>query len=353
MMDAITKAKVQMIITSPFFATLALSMEYVPDETIDTACTDGKEIRYNPTYVNSLKKEQVIGLIVHELLHISNLHHLRLEARDPEKFNIAADYVINEIATEAGYKLPPGALIDSTYRGMSAEEVYGKLPPSSKKPIGLFKKAKNNKEEESRVKSMVAKAAAIARQQGKMPQHLERMVQDVIEPTQNWKEVLVRFLTEQVKGDYTWKEPNRRYLPTYLPSVETISVLGEIVLIVDTSGSIDSKLLNLFAGEIQDICKMMNKSLVVLYVDTRVAGVQIFEPDDHIVLSPKGGGGTSFIPGFDYINKADMSPACLIYFTDGYCDLFPPEPNYPVLWTVYNNNYFKPTFGETIKIKQL
>ena len=127
-------------------------------------------------------------------------------------------------------------------------------------------------------------------------------------------------------------------------------MLGEVILAVDTSGSIDQKLLDEFSGEVAEICKMTSKPLAVLYVDAKVRNVEIFDPEDHVVMNPKGGGGTDFIPAFDYLEEVDIVPAVFIYFTDGHCDSFPTEPEYPVLWAVYGNKNFQPPFGETLHI---
>ncbi|MFN5252148.1 MAG: DUF2201 family putative metallopeptidase [Bacteroidota bacterium] len=356
MNDKLTKAKVQMILQSPFFASLVLSMQFVEDSSVPTACTDGKSIIYNPKFIDSLNKEEIVGLLVHEVLHVANLHHLRLQNRDAELFNIAADYTINELIIKAGFKLPEGGLLDSKYSNKSAEEIYDLLPKDSKKPkYGDFKagkpKTESEKQEETqRVKTMVAKAATIARQQGKIPAGMDRFVEQLLAPVVNWREVLARFLTDRANSDYSWNRPNKRFYPTYLPSLQTIPMLGEIVLMVDTSGSIDLKLLNEFSAEVQDICTMMSKPLLVMYIDTKVASVQTFEPEDHIILKPKGGGGTDFRPGFTYLETNDISPACVIYFTDGECNSYPSEPDYPVLWAVYRNNNFIPKFGETINL---
>lgn len=352
-MNKLTKAKVQMIVSAPFFATIALSLEYIEDKTIPTACTDGKTIFYNPDYIESLKKEEVVGLLVHEVMHIANLHHMRLQNRDQERFNVAADYTINELILKAGFLLPKGALLDPKYSNMSAEEIYNQLPEQVKKPsYGEFKSGNANLEqEEQRVKVLVAKAAAVAKQQGKFPDSLNRFVEQTLENKVNWREVLVRFMTDTILSDYKWTRPNKRYLPAYLPSMDTIPVLGQIVLIVDTSGSIDARLLDEFSSEVSEICRNMSKDLMVMYVDAMVQSVQVFEPEDHIVLKPKGGGGTDFKPGFSYLDNEGLDPICVIYFTDGECNSFPSEPTYPVLWAIYNNNNFNPPFGETIKIK--
>lgn len=356
-MNKLTKAKVQMIVSAPFFATIALSLEYIEDPNVPTACTDGKRFIYNPTFIDSLTKDELIGLIIHEVLHIANLHHLRLQNRDIERFNIAADYAINQIIKDAGYALPKGGLLDEKYYDKSAEDIYRLLPGNiKKKSYGEFKQGECNtnsetEAEEQRVKMLVAKAATLARQQGKLPKNLERFVDASLTSLVNWREVLARFMTDRIQSDYKWAKPNKRYLPLYLPSMDTTPVMGEIALVIDTSGSIDNNLLNEFATEVSDICNYIGKNLMVLYVDTVVQSVQVFEPEDHVVLKPKGGGGTDFKPAFDYFDKNDITPNCVIYFTDGVCDSFPSDPDYPVLWAIYGNNKFKTPFGETIKIK--
>ena len=353
----LTKAKIKLIIKSPFFATLALSMGYKEDDSIPTACTDGTNIIYNPKFIDSLTVDEIVGLLAHEVMHVANLHHLRIQDREHDRFNAAADYAVNEILVASDFKLPNGALLDRKYKNMSTEEIYNLLPKDTQKPkfgdvIKNQSKTESEKQEEvNRVKTMVAKASTVARSQGKLPLGIERFVNDILTPVINWREVLVRFMTEKANLDYQWTMPNKRYLPTYLPSLQAVPVLGEIVLVVDTSGSIDNKLLDEFASEISDICLMISKPLLVIYVDTKVCAVQTFEPDDHIILNPKGGGGTSFVPAFNYLDANEISPACLIYFTDGECNSYPSEPDYPVLWAIYNNNNFKPNFGEIIKIK--
>lgn len=358
----LTKAKVQLILSSPFYATIALSLRYIEDTNIPTACTDGKSIRYNPSFFDSLTKDEIVAVLAHEVLHIVNLHHLRLQGRDHSKFNEAADYAINYLLQQSNFKLPKDALLDSRYNNKSAEEIYNLLPANDKskskkgKSMGEFEQGDQQtesqvQEETVRVKTLVAKAATVGRQQGNLPSFLDRLITNILKPKVNWKEKLVRFMTDISNSDYTWIKPNRRYMPVYLPSLEYIAVLGEIVLIVDTSGSIDSKILDSFAAEISEICTMMNKPLSVIYVDTKVASVQKFDPEDHVILNPKGGGGTDFVPGFDYIEKADMSPACVIYFTDGYCNSFPSAPDYPVMWATYNNNNFNPPFGEVLEVE--
>ncbi|MCK4694703.1 MAG: hypothetical protein KAT74_03020, partial [Candidatus Cloacimonetes bacterium] len=84
-----------------------------------------------------------------------------------------------------------------------------------------------------------------------------------------------------------------------------------------------------------------------IYVDSKVANVETIDIYD-FQLHAKGGGGTDFKPGFEYIEKEAIMPSCTIYFTDGYCDSFPDSPDYSVLWILTGKAGFTPPFGEVI-----
>ena len=102
---------------------------------------------------------------------------------------------------------------------------------------------------------------------------------------------------------------------------------------VDTSGSIGTKELEQFAGEISAICEEVQPETIhVVYCDAAVQDVQEFGPSDPLELEPKGGGGTDFRPVFEWVDNKDITPACLIYLTDLDCSSYPDPPAYPVLW---------------------
>ena len=125
-MDAITKAKSQLIMSFPFWGRLAFQPQYIEDPNVKTATTDGVSIRYNPAYVDSLSNAEVQGLVAHEVGHSAFGHVFRLACHDPVEFNIAGDYALNGILIAAGITLPPGALYDPQYDGMGAEEIYAR-----------------------------------------------------------------------------------------------------------------------------------------------------------------------------------------------------------------------------------
>jgi len=351
------KAKIHLILNHPFFATLALGMTYEEDPAIGTAATNGKILKYNPAWLNSLPTKQQAGVLAHECLHKGLLHHTRMGNRNLKKWNIACDYPINELLTKSGFELPPGCL-DPKYFGKSAEEIYTLLPGQKDDPNGDPKKGNDPggfggvlpaegdiQQEEAETKMLMVQAVNAAKMAGKLPAHIARLVDELIQPKINWKEVLQRFVTERSNNDYTWSKPNPRYLPLYLPKLEDLTS-GDIVLMVDTSGSIDAQLLAEFSAEILEVTSFLRKQLMVIYVDAQVNAVEFAE--EGFTLTPKGGGGTDFRPGYDYLIKEDINPCAVIYFTDGYCNSF-PEP-VDTLWCVYNNKSFTPPFGEVLHL---
>ena len=89
--------------------------------------TDGSRIVYNPAFVDELKPAELEGTLAHEVLHCALGHQCRRGERDPELWNVAADFAINPILIGNGFVLPAGALIDPAFNNLSAEEIYARL----------------------------------------------------------------------------------------------------------------------------------------------------------------------------------------------------------------------------------
>lgn len=353
------KAKIRLLQSQPFFATLVMSMLFQEDPRVQTAQTNGKVILYSPDYFDELTVEEIAGVLAHEVLHITLLHHCRTAGRDLGRWNQACDYAINPVLIKAGLELPEGARIDPAFEDHTAEHIYTLLPvpPEEDEPapgIGDVTPPpaeQSSKEHELWVKNTVRSALLAAKLRGKLPAGLDRLVQAALEPKIDWQTALAQYLSEVAQDDYSWTKPNKRYLGSglILPGLESIR-FGPLILMVDTSSSIDEDLINQFAGEAQDITRTFSIPLLVLYVDAELQSLQEIDPDEPITLHPKGGGGTSFQPGFDYIEKHDLQPKAVVYLTDGDCDDFPDPPDYPVLWAQYSSLDFQPPFGEVSRV---
>lgn len=363
MTSKIKKGNQQLIMSHPFYASLLFSLPLIEDKTIETACTDGTCVRYNPDFTESMGVAENTCLLAHEIYHVMLLHHTRRGGRDVKKWNYACDYAINPLLVKEGFTLPDGGLLEPAYEGMTAEQIYDMLPDgdngdgqgnggSGFGDVADYPELdETSKEEhEAQVRQNVAKASNVAQKQaGELPDHLKRLVEQVLNPKLPWQEILARFITASVKDDYSWTMPNSRYLHmgTYLPSLKS-ETLQEGVYAGDTSGSMDEKEITEEVAEIKNLCDMFKQKLTVIWTDSEVSGVQELEAFSEDEVIPVGGGGTKYSPTFDYIEKEGLNPAWVVYHTDGQCNDYPAvEPEYPVIWICTEEN-FNPPFGEVI-----
>ena len=163
---------------------------------------------------------------------------------------------------------------------------------------------------------------------GRLGIDLPRAITEILEPQINWRNELADFVTASCRGndEYTWRKFNRRQIANdiYLPTEED-ETIGEIVVPIDTSGSIGQVQLNEFASELVSIAEAVQPERIrILWWDTMVHGEQIFGPEefDQIgsLLKPQGGGGTRVSCVSEYINKHQIKADCVVVFTDGYVE---------------------------------
>ena len=208
-------------------------------------------------------------------------------------------------------------------------------------------------DEESQWRINLAQAAARARSMGDLPAGLERWVERMLSPRLDWRQLLGRFIQALARCDYAWMPPNRRYLHQglYLPSMRSTD-LPEVVVAVDTSGSVAPGEMDQFAAELSAILETCAQTVHLLYCDSRVARVETLNRQDlPLSLTAQGGGGTDFRPAFDWVKDQGLSPLCMIYLTDLACNRYPQSPGYPVLWAHMGAVGQTPPFGETIAIE--
>lgn len=362
----IAKAKADLIIRQPFFATILLGLKMSEDATIPTMATDGESIRFNSEWTNALTLPEVVFVLAHETLHCVFQHMHRRENRNANRWNIAADYVINDLLVREGIgKMPSVGLLDAALVAQgngTTEGVYNLLPKETEEKgagcnggaLDQVTDASNDpatnsqKEAEMRVKIVQAKNAA--KMAGKMSAGLERLVGDLVKTRTDWKTILRRFLTERAKTDLSYARPKRRFLAEdiYLPSLVGEKA-GPVVVAIDCSGSVSADLLNQFQGEISVIVEDSKPSaLKVVYFDSKVLKIEDMDPDAPIGLKPLGGGGTRFSPIFETLDALDEQPLAVVVLTDLQCDDFGPCPAYPVLWA--STDLEDAPFGEVVKI---
>lgn len=368
------------------------------DPFISTACTNGRDEMYDRTFVSKLNDAELRFLILHEVYHklFKHLHIWRhLYDEDPDLANRANDYVINiklvddngdGFATMTG-ELSKGCL-DEKYRGMDSAQVYNllrkqqrippggigeddgvprggseTLPENGQQPFdqhdwdGAQELTADEKRELARdLDEAIRQGALVA---GKMGSGGDRDLEELLQPQVDWREALREFIQDTCAGkDYsTYRKPNRRYLSAgiYMPSGVTEQV-GELILAIDTSGSIGSRELSAFLSEVKEICDTVHPDGVrVLYWDTQICRDEKYDVDqlDTLVKStkPEGGGGTDVTCVTDYIREYNINAQACIVLTDGHLYGGWGQWTMPVLWTILDNDSAKPDVGKTVNIK--
>lgn len=359
--DVVKKAKVQLTINHPFFAQIVLHRRIeISDKVSRAYITQRGRIVVGTRFAAGMKVQQMVFLLAHEAMHYAMLHLLRRKHRDMSKWNVACDAVINDLleAAKVGEFIEDGVKMPGS-KDKTSEKVYDELPDGPKGGKGKGKSNAGGKqyqpgegnddlseedgltesetrEVEEQIRQEVAQAATAAKQQGTMPAGVDRWVDDIINPKTPWQLLLERYMTSFVKADYSWRRPNRRLLTQglYLPSADKVPQMGEVVLVVDTSGSIAPELPH-FLGHINAIMVQCRPERVyVMHSDAEVHKVDEFELADLPIKIKdfKGGGGTDFRPAFRMVEKMGIEPEVLIYFTDMYGS-FPDKPApYNTVW---------------------
>lgn len=355
----LTRARTGLVLDQPFYGMLALRLQLVEEPGIPTAAVDGKHIFYNPEFVAKQSPEETKTLLGHEVMHCVFEHIGRRGDREPRRWNQAGDFVINDVLVDSGFTPIKGWLHNKAYAGMTTDHVYEMLPPNDGDGTGgagdPLDDCQDGAPDDAVLNNVgwkiaTVQAAAAAKAMGKLPGKLARFVDELTNPKVDWRAILQRFITETSKNDYSWTRPNKRFLAQgfVLPTLHS-ETMGEIVVAIDTSGSIDQATLNAFGSEIKAIVQSTRPSkTIVIYCDSEVNHVDEFGPNDDLQFKLHGGGGTAFAPPFQHVAENNITPVCLVYLTDGYGS-FPSAPDYPVLWCC-TTDVVAP-FGETIPIE--
>ncbi|GAB4297810.1 MAG: VWA-like domain-containing protein [Oscillatoriaceae cyanobacterium] len=363
-------------VKSPFFATLALFVNFQATKIIPTAATDGMQIFVNEEFVFSLSSPELDGLLLHEVLHTALLHVLRRGFREPILWNIAADISVNGMITDLpDIALPVGAIIYQQLDKLSVEEIYDILLKNALfnsinmidllevvpadclnghniRAGGSLERAKQ-KEIETYWRNALQQAMVVARSQnrGYIPAGIERELGALNGAQIDWRSYLWRYLV-QTPTDFSGFD--RRFVGRglYLEALQGETV--KVFVAIDTSGSIDDQQLRLFLSEVAGILTSYpHLQCQLYYADADAYGPYDLDPNSKIP-PPQGGGGTSFVPFFEKVieNWDNYSTGVCVYLTDGYGE-FPPEPPLlPVLWVVTPGGMALENFpfGEAVRL---
>ena len=407
--DRLSKAVVAIMGHPRYYPLAGVLMlgEKTIEEDIPTACTNGRDVKYGRAFVDGLTDAELRGLVLHEDEGHKLYRHLTtwrwMYDIDPFLANCACDYVINirivDDNKDDGFaKLPEGGLVDERFRGMDEAQVFHILrkeqatqPPGgsggsdsqdnesgsgSGQADGLengtlqsgagldqhdWDGAQELSDEEKRelardIDEAIRQGALAA---GKMGGTGNRDLDQLLQPQVDWREVLREFVQATCAGsDYsTYSRPNRRLMSQgiYMPSGISERV-EELVIAIDTSGSIGQSELTEFLSEVKGVCDTVKPNKVrLLYWGCSVVGDESYDMHELEQLTtstkPKGGGGTDVRCVTQYMAKKSIKPQAAIVLTDGYLFGGWGEWTCPVLWTILDNEHALADVGKTVHIK--
>lgn len=401
----------------PFFGSIALGLELIPNPWIDSARTNGIDLEFNPSWIDTLNVEEAMALFEHEVFHVG-LKHPRLmrEISQEPDFNNdlwqkACDQPINERLLNKGRKLPGIPFYDPKYDGMSAIRVYrlmlaefkqqqcssqipqgGGAGQDDSQPCGdqntgigaprpdpfksdpaqcggvmplvdeKFDLVEMDKLEETErdFKIKIVNASRIIEKThgiGDPPEFVKEIIEANIGPQRTYKDELMDLMELVTRDDYSWGKRNIKYDDVYLPSLYEKKA-QELIVGMDTSGSVSNEELKIYGGEISGILEEFDGiEITVIYHSTRVTHVETFGTDDlPIKLTPMVRGGTCYKDTFKEIERRGLDPIVMLYFTDLWVHQrnYPDKhPDYPVYWlntAGVGVRHSNPPFGTVIDL---
>ncbi len=348
-------------------------------EDLPTAATNGRDVMYNPKFIDTLNDKQLTFVVLHEALH-KVFQHMNLWRKlwkeSPILANMAADFVVNWTIKEADpngvvTEMPKECLYDAKYANMTTKQVYDLLKQDAENGQGMFGKgegkgdgdaghdhhdwegaeeltAEEVKEVEKQIDQALRQGEII---RGKMAGNQNRTIEGLLEPKVDWREQLREFVnaTCKNKDKTSWKRPSRRFIgqDIYMPSMigETV---GKLVIGIDTSGSIGSNELKEFLSEVVGICDDVSpESVELIYWDYDVAGHETYNIGDYQGLAettkPAGGGGTRVGSLNEYLKDKRITPEAIVVLTDGYVeDDWGGNWEAPTLWAITSKGLTSP-----------
>jgi predicted metal-dependent peptidase len=383
----------------PHFAGLVRSVHLAIDERVPTmgVFASGRLV-VNPAFAGTLKENELVFVLAHELFHLALRTHDRARGSDALRFNYAHDYIINDILRdELSFKeIPAGGLDMPGARAKSAEEILLEMekdPSKAPRRTGVWRAIRGTSgrggssgqggdvlderleaelfpgegtaEREAQaeaVRQAAAKALALGtvmdamkgRGRGANPAASSQQVaalRGLYRPP--WEKALQRWLESVAPGERTYIRPSRRdsgRTDVVLPGRKREGWILNVVL--DTSGSMTEEIPKAL-GAIADCCDALGVDQVrLVQCDAALTADRFLSPEELAEHEITGGGGSDLSPALHHLAE-DPRVEAVIVLTDGEI-AYPQEAMpYGVLWVLPANgsSSFQPPYGSVIMMK--
>ena len=380
-----------------------------------TACVMFKDFKinmlFNREFIDELSDDELLGVVLHETLHLALYHNARNQGKHMQLWNIACDLEVNSIIKSLGFKLPEGGLLpekdfnlpnrlssemyyDKIYKeveqmqqqqgkgkGQGGGSGLGKYDRDTLDDHSQWSKSESESELMKQIADQVVKSAieknindinkspikdniteglqkssnAKTKGHGHNPGDFIQKIKASGDGKVKWNYILNRLIRRTLSSNYipSFKRTSRRYGELVKGKIKNHKI-DNIIVAVDTSGSIDTELHERFMNEIILIRRMFKVDIRYIQCDTRVVQDIMLKRYTNIEnIEIKGGGGTDFRPVFEYIKKKNYKPNAILYFTDG-CGDYPESSNIDTLWILDGEppDYYQPPFGYKLYLNE-
>lgn len=348
-------ARMRILCNHGFYGLLLMHMIYSIDEGCETAYTNGERIAFSPTFLEELSDKELDFVMMHEILHVVLQHCLRGEDKDNERYNIAADIVINSTIMHENDDKASSITLSKYGESMhiapdgkegylyTAEEVYEMLQSKQKNFDSGNKKSKKagnvgskkgraekvqksrkdmNKpvakrwddhsqwgkfEEDSKLRDVWVKNFAecceaikvrdVSNNRGTLPMFAQRMLEKLKKPQTDWRTILNDFIQEEI-CDYSFSPPDRRFQdsPFFLPDFNEMGKndnVSDILFFIDTSGSISDNDMTTAFSEIKGAIDQYDGKLKgwLGFFDAAIIEPKPFSSFEEFIVIKPAGGG--------------------------------------------------------------
>lgn len=409
----LSAARTRLILEKPFLGALVMHLPMIARESnvCRTTATDARAFYFNPDYIATLTLSQTQFILAHEALHCALGHFARRRHRVRRRWDVACDHAANLLLVEEGLKPAPGALLEKSFKGLSAEEIYPLIPDDTIEETldqhaydedgddeqsdqnsdsgddeasdqrddqgspnqgdgqageqgeqeqqsgdggGAASQGKDESEGGSSAgqslsetereeletlwRQRLVAAAQQARQAGRLGESLARSIDDLVQPKLPWRALLSRYMMSAARDDYSFQRISRREGAAMMPSLYSGQM--DVVIGLDTSGSIDTEEIAEFVAEIDALKGQLRARVTLLACDEKITeGPLVYEAWESIDAPTElsGGSGTRFTPVFEWIERENMKPDIVLYFTDAEGEFPQHAPPFSVLWLVKGN----------------
>ena len=374
-------------------------------------------MKFNPLFIAKYKYAEFTGLVISEILKltyshpssfakinsgkdksthekleksssasVSNMvqHDIRLDKKGSKNLILPPDaYTTNKLSQELGVNPKTNQSLEYYYKVLEQFDKKKKEDGPGQQPMPMpgpgqsqpGPATRNNQEGEEphqwydedpndmqeKIKNMVSEVYnnMDEKSRGTMPGGLQEHIKAMLKkPEISWKQLLRKYVGaipvphRSTKLRLHRTQPERADLSGKLPKRHI-----ELVVAIDTSGSMSSSDIAYVINEIFNIVKDYDSKVTIIECDARIGKIYQAKKASDVQTKVSGRGGTSFIPVIEHINKeGTFRNALMIYFTDGYGDTEIPKPRtFRNLWVVLQdekNLSLKEPYGEVKALRK-